>query len=407
VIKVAKSKLSRDKEEHIKRLFLEGKWLWNYTLAQKDVFKANRCPESVIVVTKQGELSERVLTTLGSQIKQDIVDSLKSTIKSLATKKLHGRKVGRIRFQKYCNSIPLRQYGKTYRIDFTNNSISIQGLKKPIKVKGLSQIPKGADIANARLVRKPSGLYFHITTYSEKETHEETGMVGALDFGIKRNFTFNNGRMVDISVPESRKLKSDQRKMNKLYVKNGKTGNHYRRVAQIRRDYEKIRNRRTALANQVVHEILETYDIFAIQDDRISAWQKRCFKKGSIQHSAMGRVKAKLKASPQTIVIPPSFPSTQRCPICGRDTTHPVEKRDYDCAYCGYHHASRDQKSANMILMEALKQNVCVERTAKSPAQATATIAMDAAVSTDCKLLPIDWPFCQSGKQEAHDNNIG
>jgi len=405
--KVVKGKLSREKEEHINRLFLEGKWLWNYTLSQKYIFNADRCPKSVCVLTKQGKLSERALSALGSQMKQDIVDSLKSAIKSLATTKANGGKIGRIKYRSFCNSIPLRQYGITYRIDFKKNTISIQGFQKPIKVRGLSQIPVNADIANARIVRKPSGLYFHITTYSEIETREETGNVGALDFGIKKNFTFNDGNTIDITVPESRKLKSDQRKMNRLYSKNGKTNNHYKRAEQLRRDYEKIRNQRNEKSNQLVHKILEKYDLFAIQDDKFSNWIGRTNLRKGLVNSAMGRVKAKLKASPRTIVVPFTYPSTQRCPACRRDTYHPIDKRDYDCAYCGYHHASRDQKSATMILIEAMKQNVCVERTAKSPAKATASIGADALVSGDCKPLPIDWQFSQSEKQEAYISKHG
>ena len=105
----------------------------------------------------------------------------------------------------------------------------------------------------------------------------------------------------------------------------------------------------------------------------ISAWHKGQFGR-SVQHSAMGRVKAKLKNSPGTIVVAKSFPSTQRCPVCEEDTPHPLSKRDYDCSYCGYHHESRDVKSASMILMEALKQNVCTERTTKGPAKAAASL---------------------------------
>ena len=406
-IKVVKGKLSHEKEEHIKRLFLEGKWLWNHTLAQKDVFNAERCPKSVYVITKQGEIAERTLFALGSQMKQDIVDSLKTAIKGLATTKENGGKIGRIKFRRFCNSIPLRQYGITYRIDCMNNTITIQGLQKPIKVRGLSQIPESADIANARIVRKPSGLYFHITTYSEKEEREQTGLVGAFDFGIKKTLTFSDGRSVDTKIPKSNKLKSDQRKMNRLYSKNGNTRNHQKRVEQIRKDYERLRNQKFEKANQVVHEILVKYDLFALQDDNISNWNKRRFLGESVQNSAMGRVKAKLKASPRTIVVSQSFPSTQRCPICGRDTKHPLSKRDYDCAYCGYHHASRDQKSAIMILNEAMKQNVCVERTAKNPAQATVSIGAEAAVSGNCMPLPLGWQLFQPEKQETRSSIFG
>ena len=56
--------------------------------------------------------------------------------------------------------LPLRQYGTTYKIDFYHNRIKVQNIKKPFYVKGLKQIPEEADITNAKLVRKASGLYF-------------------------------------------------------------------------------------------------------------------------------------------------------------------------------------------------------------------------------------------------------
>ena len=398
-VKITVNKLSCEKKAHINRLFLEGKWLWNYTLGQKDVFSAERCPKSVLVNTIGG-FADRGLYALGSQMKQDIVDSVKTATKILATSKKKGEKVGRIKFRKFCNSIPLRQYGVTYRIDFVENTISIQGLNKPLKVRGLAQIPQDVDIANARLVRKSSGLYFHITTYSKEEKRELTGLIGSLDFGIKKSVTFNSGRIVDIRVSYSDKLKADQRKMNRLYHRNGKTKNHMKRVKRIQNDYEKLRNKGRDEANKLVHEILASYDVFAIQDDKFFTWRKG--DRGRIiQQSAIGRVKAKLKDSSQTIVVPHSFPSTQRCPVCGKDTYHLLSKRDYDCSFCGYHHASRDQKSAIMILMEALKQNVCAERTAKSPAQATASIDADASASFAYKLSPIE-EYYFLGKQEAH-----
>jgi putative transposase len=371
-VKIVKRKKSKEKEEHLNRLFLEGKWLWNHTLAQEDVFSADRSPKSVVVKTPDGE-ENRLLSALGSQMKQDIVDSIGFAIKGLSTKKENGEKIGRVGFRKYCNMIPLRQYGTTYRIDFEKSTVSIQRLKKPIKVRGLDQVPEAAEIANARLVRKPDGLYFHITTYSKPEERIPTGRVGACDFGIEKNFTFDNGDIADISVPESVKLKRGQRKMNRPYAKNGKTKNHEKRAAQIRRDYQNMENRKNDDANKFVHRILTEYDVFAMQDEMISCWHHGLFGR-SVQHSAMGRVKAKLKDSPRTIVVERSFPSTQRCPICGKDTPHPLSKRDYDCSYCGYHHESRDVKSASMILMEALKQNVCTGRTTKGPAQAAASV---------------------------------
>jgi putative transposase len=338
---------------------------------------------------------------------QDVVDSVGIAVSSLSAKKKKGEKVGRIGFRKYCNMIPLRQYGVTYRIDFEKNMISIQRLSKPIKVRGLSQIPKDAEIANAKLVRKPDGFYFHITTYSVKEERIPTGIVGACDFGIAKNFTFDNGETVDICVPETAKLKRDQRKMNRLYVKNGKTKNHEKRVLAIRRGYQKIENRKNDKANKLVHDIKKSYDLFAIQDEMISSWHRGLFGK-NVQHSAMGRVKARLKNSPHTIVVPRSFPSTKRCPLCGNDTPHPLSKRDYDCGHCGFHHESRDGKSAAVILKEALKQHVCTERTTKGSAKAAvSTVGFGATLfppqtATDQWILVL--PL---GKQEAQVFRLG
>ena len=352
-IKIIKRKLSYERRSHIEHLFLEGKWLWNHTVSQGDIFNANRCPKSILIKTSGG-FEERALKVLGSQMKQDIVDSVKTAVKGLATTKKKSEAVGKISFRKNCNSIPLRQYGNTYRIDTKNKSIYIQGLKTPIKVSGLSQIPDNADIANARLVRKSSGLYFHVVTYAEKENRTPTGIIGAVDFGIKNNFTFDDGRIVNICVPEGRRLKSNQRKISRLYQKNGITKNHIKRRKKIQRDYERLFNKKKDLSNKFVAEILKKYDFFAIQDEMISQWKSSFFGK-IVQHSIMGRIKAKLKTNSRIIVVPHSFPSTQRCPKCSHDTKHSLNKRDYDCSFCGYHHDSRDQKSANMILVKALK----------------------------------------------------
>ena len=194
--------------------------------------------------------------------------------------------------------------------------------------------------------------------------------------------------------------------MNRLYSKNGKTKNHEKRVERVRKEYEKLENRKKDKADKLVHMVKAEYDVFAIQDEMINSWHGGLFGR-SVQHSAMGRVKAKLKDSPRTIVVPRSFPSTQRCPVCGLDTKHPLNKRDYDCSHCGFHHDSRDQKSASMILMEAMKQNVCVERTAKGPAKAAANAGMGADAACPCKPPPVGGDRSSPGKQEAQGFSLG
>lgn len=354
-VKVVRGKLSHEKKEHLDALFREAKWLRNSELSKDDISLFDR--NAKLAVIKVGEaFEERDLTHLGSQMRQDVVDQLKSDARSLAALKSHGRKVGKLKFKSFCNSVPLRQYGTTYRIDFENNTISIQGFRKPFNVRGLSQIPDDAEIANAKIVRKSSGYYFHITTYSMPKEDESSGALCGIDFGIGTNMTFDNGAEIDICVPETHAVKLASKKMSKAFCRNGrkKTNNHRKRVHRLQRAYERQNNIKRDKANKVVHDILSNHDFVAIQDEMIANWHKGLFGK-QVQHSAMGFIKAKLKTSSKVHVVARSFPSTQRCPVCGRDTRHTLSMRSYTCSYCGYTHPSRDVKAAEMILSEALK----------------------------------------------------
>ena len=80
------------------------------------------------------------------------------------------------------------------------------------------------------------------------------------------------------------------------------------------------------------------------------------------------------------------------CPVCGSLNKHPLEKRDYDCPHCGYHHNSRDKKSAQSILDEALRQ-VSMDHRTKSPVEAETSTAIDRLY---CSKLP---PMTQGAQQ--------
>ncbi len=362
-VKVVSSKMSKAQKEQVNQYFREAKWRRNSIVA--DLESADRNGKTAVV--KIGEtFEERPLELLGSQVRQDIYDMVKSEIRGLHTKKGKGEKVGALSFKSYCNSIPLRQYGVTYRIDFSRNRIKIQNIRKDFYVRGLKQIPDIAEITNARFIRKPDGLYFHITCFVLKEDRVKTDKECGIDFGIEHNLTLSDGTLFDINVSESKRSKMASVRVNRsLRKNNGKRScNHYRRIKRLQIAYQKDKNRRTDLANKIVHDILTVYDFIAIQDEMIHNWHSGLFGK-QVQHSAMGYIKAKLRNNFRVHVVERSFPSTQICPVCGCLTKHPLSEREYNCIHCGYHHESRDIKSAQSILEEALRQ-VSMERRAQS-----------------------------------------
>ena len=350
-VKVDLSRMSKSQRNDVNTLFREAKWFRNAYLADNGLSDKSR---SVKVKVKD-VFEERELTLLGSQIKQSIISEVKDSIRGLAMLKEKGHKVGALKFKSVCNCVNLKQFHVTYDIDKDRSRIHVQGIRKPFKVRGLEQIPDDAEIANAKFIRKASGLYFHITCYVPKEEKYIPYRSVGIDFGISDNLVFSDGREpVNICVPESKGTKLASRRMNKALSHNGnqKSNKHYKRKNKVRKAYEKDKNRRKDLANKAVHEILNNYDFIAIQDEMIHNWHKGIFGK-QVQHSAMGVIKEELKNSSGVYVVSRDFPSTQICPECGKLTKHPLKMRSYTCQYCGYHHPSRDEKAASSILEEA------------------------------------------------------
>ena len=379
-VKVVGSKLSHEQKDQINQYFKEAKWLRNHFLTD---LKNADCKTNVVNVKVKDNIETRTLGILGSQVKQDILKNLKSEIKSLSTRKSKGMKVGKLKFKSVCNSIPLKQFGRTYDIDFDKNRIRVQNIKKPLYVRGLKQIPSDADITNAKFVRKPDGLYFYITCYIPKKEYTETNKIVGIDFGIENNLNFSDDRdAFNCCIKESEYIKLLSRRINRSWHKNGNkhSNNNKKRIEKLKIAYQKLSNKRKDKANQIVHTLLNEYDFIAIQDEMIHNWQSGLFGK-QIQNSCMGTIKMKLKNSSKVFIISKSVPSTQICPACGSLNKHPLDKRDYDCSYCGYHHISRDKKSAQSILDEALRQ-VSMDHRTKSPVEAETSTA------TCCSKLP-------------------
>lgn len=384
-LKLNTQKMSLTQREQLTTYFREAKWRRNSIIA--NFTSAIRNAKRAIV--KVGDtFEERPFSILGSQVIQDIYDSVKTELKMLHTKKEKGEKVGRLKFKSVCNSIPLRQYNMTYRIDFVRKLVRIQNIRKSFRVHGLEQIPQVADITNAKLIRKASGFYLHVTCFVPKEQTKPTGKMIGIDFGIGHNLTLSTGETIDISVSESKGVKLASKQVNQAYKRNGKkkTSNHNRRVKKLRRAYERDTNRRHDKANKAVNEILSKNDFIAIQEEMIHNWHAGLFGR-RVQYSAMGYIKAKLQTNLKTYVVLRSYPSTQICPVCGKTTKHPLKKRDYDCNYCGYHHDSRDVKSAQSILERALNEvKVSLERRAKSLVEADTTTQISQGIL--CKYSP-------------------
>jgi putative transposase len=235
-----------------------------------------------------------------------------------------------------------------------------------LKVYGLDQLKKfGKDyeIADGRFIKKASGFYIKISVCIQKENnvqkknYKEVG----LDFGIKDNIVTSDGEKFNCSVRESEQLKFLQKQ---LHRKQKGSKRYYKLLKQIRREYEHLSNKKTDETNKLISYLLKNYDIVYFQDEQISSWQK--FSKGfarNIQHSYLGRVKAKLVSleNDKSFKVSKWSPTTKFCPQCGSLNKISLDERIYHCD-CGYSYDRDIHAAKNVKLFGSTKRAECLEQ---------------------------------------------
>ena len=352
--------LNKTEQEKLRHYFTQCRWLCNYLISlDADAFKSfNPKTRDITSLDKDGNPVERQLT-MPAKFIQSVYSSLKQDMASLAAKKSRtGKKNGKLKFRSGYNAIELNQYGNTHWICHTDegdkngkyrNTVHIAGIKRPIRVFGMEQIPKDAEFANAKLIKRPSGIYLMLTCYIPKHERdvklEDKPAIG-LDFGIKTTITTSEGEKFDITVREPERLKGLQKKLARQ--KKDSRG-WYDTKQLIRREYEKLANRRRAKANQAYHDITKGRKLIVIQDENIRGWHKGLFGR-QVQNSALGTLKSKLVSNPNVLVIDRFFPSTKMCPGCGViNEGITLSDRIFTCG-CGYSE-DRDVKAAKTLLL--------------------------------------------------------
>jgi putative transposase len=360
--------LSKTKEEKLGRVFLEAKWLYNWIVADISKIKISTKEIKKVDVKVGDEFEKREIKYLGSQLKQAIQERVKNNLKSLKSLKENGHEVGRLKFKKSISSINLKQYKVSFDIDFKRNRVRIQGLGW-FRVLGLHQIPQNCEIANAQLIKKPSGYYVYLTCYVEKEYFEREiiGDAIGIDFGIKNKLALSNGLTVDFEIEESKRLKKLQKELAR---KQKGSKNWIKTKKKIQREHEKLANKRKETHNKIL-ALLRHYETVVYQDDNIKSWHEGWF--GSqIQYSGIGKLKARLKDRLATIPVDRFEATTQECHVCGYKQKIGLSDRIYHCPVCG-NTINRDLNSAINVLKKGLdlsqNQSVGVDRSELTPVE--------------------------------------
>lgn len=355
-LKINTSKMNKKNLEKLKFLFVQCKWLYNYLLSEEiDIFKFDTKTRDIYIYDKDKNKISKTID-IPSKIIQSVHSGLKQNIQSLNHRKQKGYKIGKLKFKSEYNSIDLSQYNNTHAIK--NGKFRICGFKNLFKIHGLNQIKPEYEIANARLIQKPSGYYIKLTCFenlTNKRIQKPIKEAG-LDFGIKTNITTSDNDKFDICIEESERLKGLQRKLSR---QTKGSNNRYKTLKKIKLEYEKLSNKKKDKCNKLVNYLCTNYSTIYMQDEMIAGWHKGLFGK-QVQHSCLGQLKSKLICQPMVKVIDKSYPTTKLCYNCGRlDKDITLNDRTFICPSCGFQE-ERDLKAAKTILFIGQCKNTYV-----------------------------------------------
>ena len=298
-LKIVANKLSDNQKQALDQAFLQAKWFTNDVVHHLETGKLSDYVSSTKSVdvrlgSVSDEYEERKLTHLSAKIKQAIVARIGDSLSALKSLKGNDRRVGRLRYVKEVNSLPLNQYGNTHRV-INDNTIRIVKIGK-VKVRGLKQIPHDAEFATATLNHKPDGYYIHLTVFipvvvdTDWETRPDVG----IDLGIKDALITSEGQKYRVRVEIPSRLKGLQRKLSRQQ-KGSK--NYAKTVQKIKREYQRLSNTKNDRANKIVHELLASSGIVFMQDEMVHQWHSGLFGK-QVQVSILGRLNSVRSQSP-------------------------------------------------------------------------------------------------------------
>jgi putative transposase len=332
-LKVDRSHSNTATLDHLNRLFLEAKWLYNSVVGLGNLFEeADWKQKKVLVKNKDGLFEERELRCLSAQMRQEIISRAKDNIHGLSTLKARDHAVGRLGFKSRIFSIPLIQYGRTHRI--LGNHVEIQNVKQPLVVHGLGQIPteRGTEPTSATLIQRNGDFFIHLSVYQPRIEKVFPKKAIGIDFGIKSQLTLSIGLRIQEGVFPTKRLRRLHRELSKRAKVHGK--NWTKTNLKLNREYQKLSNRRADIRHKIVSRITSTYESVAFQDDPIRGWMVMWGRK--VQASAIGGIMSDLKTKSHTLTVVPRFKAnTALCFKCGHINEIDLDTRIMTCDACG------------------------------------------------------------------------
>lgn len=289
-----------------------------------------------------------------SHILQVAVSDLDKAFQSFFRRVKAGEKPGYPRFKgRYrFDSFGLKEYGNGWKVDGRRLKLSGIGRIAVRWHRTMEGKPK-----TVRVIHKPDGWYACITCETATHPLPVTGRAVGIDVGLSSLITTSDGE----KVPHPRWYRDEQRRLRVLQrtvarrTKGGK--NRRKAVVILKRQHQRIGNRRADFLNKLAHSLIQRYDAIAVEDLRITNMVRNRHLAKSIIDAGWGyfaqRLHAKAEDAGRTIYeVNPAYTS-QTCSACGeRFPEHLTLSVRWVSCHCGLS-MDRDENAAINIRTRA------------------------------------------------------
>jgi putative transposase len=358
---------------------------WNYALGQRlDYLKATRCqidrcsivcepvgdiPERVNYYTQQADLKQTKI--LFPEYKQIWAESQQVNLQRLnkawerwLVPDVNGFRGGRPRFKK---NGELRSFVYP-RINCPKAGARLEGERLNLSKIGEMKVivhrplPEGFTLKTCTIVRKADGWYCCISMQNESVPHplplSEVKTYTGADVGLKEFLTTAEGKTV--SIPQFYRqsqahLARQQRKLSRKKLGSSRQLKQQNRVARI---HQRIQRQRTDFHYRVAHNLVNKYDLIAVEDLNIKGLARTRLSK-SILDAAWGAFinildAVAVKRGVRVVKVSP-HETSQNCSNCGHKVPKTLSVRLHECPKCGLS-MDRDENAAINILNRALNE---------------------------------------------------
>jgi putative transposase len=300
--------------------------------------------------------------------------------------------------RKYGNQSYQYVSGRSIHVDFDKKRIKLPNFKSWIKFKHGNRQFDG-EIRNVTVKRTPSGKYFISFCVKElakiqgqlKPIDNDSKCVG-VDVGLKTFASLSDGTSYDnqrhLAKLEAR-IKYEQRCMARMQKGSKRRNKKRKKIAKL---HEKTRNRRTDFIQKTSSEIVNKYDVIAVETLKIeNMMANHCLAK-AIGDAGWGNFKQMLKykaiwKGKHFIEIGVFEPSSKTCSNCKHKHTElKLSDRTWICEKCGVEHDRDLNASVNILNFGLTKyggeqhrdrtQSYCTSR-AKNPKGKEALISKE------------------------------